>query len=204
MFPTIASFPTCNDIEVLACSDKLTHRRHDLTMLVLAEKAIFLRLAASILHNATDAEDVVHTAFCSAWKAIAGFRGESSLKTWFSRIVSNTALMALRKSRCHPTVFLEDNPEYLHSFERTASVLIEDPERIAVRREALSIIERHMESLPQETRIVLTLHFSSDCSIETIARLRGKSRPSVVSHLQRGKILLRKRVRQERSNPRIH
>jgi RNA polymerase sigma-70 factor (ECF subfamily) len=173
--------------------ERTAQRRHDLTSLVLAEKNYFMRTAASILRNAADAEDVVHTAFCSAWKAIATFRGESSLKTWFTRIVTNTALMALRKS--NRTVFLEDNPEYLQAFEHSTRSFVEDPERIAVRRETLRLVERHIESLPKETRIVLTLHFSHDCSIEAIGQLRGKSRPSVVAHLHRGKALLRKKVR---------
>jgi RNA polymerase sigma-70 factor (ECF subfamily) len=103
--------------------------------------------------------------------------------------------MHLRNGRANRTVFLEDNPEYLHAFERSASSSVDDPEGIAVRQETLRLVERHIESLPQETRIVIMLHFSRDCSIETIARMRGKSRPSVVAHLHRGKALLRKKVR---------
>jgi len=176
-------------------AERTAQKRHDLTILVLAEKNYFLRNASSILRNAADAEDVVHSAFCSAWKALPAFRGDSSLKTWFTRIVRNTALMALRSGRTNRTVFFEDNPEYMHSFELKTSSQVEDPEQIAERQERLSLVEHHIESLPKETRIVLTLHFSRDCSIETIAQMRGKSRPSVVAHLHRGKALLRKKVR---------
>jgi RNA polymerase sigma-70 factor (ECF subfamily) len=117
------------------------------------------------------------------------------LKTWFTRIVRNTALMALRSGRTSRTVFFEDNPEYMQAFELKTSSQVEDPEQIAVRQEKLNLVEHHIESLPKETRIVLMLHFSRDCSIETIAQMRGKSRPSVVAHLHRGKALLRKKVR---------
>ncbi len=175
--------------------ESIARRRHELTTLVITEKNAFLRAATSILRNSTDAEDVVHSAFCSAWKAIGSFRGDSALKTWFTRIVTNTALMALRKGRTNRTVFLEDNPEYLQAFERSTCSRVDDPERIAVRQETLRLVERHIESLPQETRIVIKLHFSRDCDIETIARMRGKTRPSVVAHLHRGKALLRKKVR---------
>ena len=174
--------------------DRTAERRHELTALVLAEKNYFLRNANSIVRNAADAEDVVHSAFCSAWKALPAFRGDSSLKTWFTRIVANTALMALRSGRTGRTVFFEDNPDYMRSFELQSSSRVENPEQIAARRERLGLVEQHIESLPKETRIVLTLHFSRDCSIETIAQMRGKSRPSVVAHLHRGKAILRKKI----------
>lgn len=174
--------------------DPTPTRRQELTQLVLAEKSYFQRVAASILRSPEDAEDAVHSAFCSAWKAIDSFRGDSSLKTWFTRIVQNSALIALRKGRINQTVYFEENPEYMHSFELRSSTSVEDPERIAVRRERLHVIRKHIESLPEETRIVFTLHFSRDFSIETIARIRQKSRPSVVSHLQRGKAILRRKV----------
>jgi RNA polymerase sigma-70 factor (ECF subfamily) len=178
-----------NDVE------RTAQRRHELTALLLTEKNYFLRNANSIVRNAADAEDVVHSAFCSAWKALPAFRGDSSLKTWFTRIVANTALMALRSGRASRTVFFEDNPDYMQTFELKSSSKVENPEQIAARKERLSLVERHMESLPKETRIVLTLHFSRDCDIETIAQMRGKSRPSVVAHLHRGKAILRKKVK---------
>ena len=120
-------------------------RRHELTDLVVREKNYFQRIAISILRSPADAEDVVHSSFCAAWKAIAAFRGESSMKTWFSRIVSNHALVALRKMRRKTVLYLEDNPEYLHTFEQNSSLQVEDPEKMALRREVLRLVPRHME-----------------------------------------------------------
>jgi RNA polymerase sigma-70 factor (ECF subfamily) len=177
-------------------AERTAQRRHELTALLLAEKNYFLRNANSIVRNAADAEDVVHSAFCSAWKALPAFRGDSSLKTWFTRIVANTALMSLRSGRTHRTVFFEDNPDYMQSFELKSSSKVENPEQIVARRERLGLVKHHIESLPRETRIVMTLHFSRDCDIDTIVQMRRKSRPSVVAHLHRGKAILRKKVKQ--------
>ena len=121
------------------------------------------------------------------------FRGDSSIKTWFTRIVANRAILALRKLRRKTTVFLEDSPEYLHSFEQSFSSAVEDPEKIAVREE-LSLIRKHMENLPAEPRIMIRLHFFNDCSFQQIAELRGKSSLSVKAHLHRGKAMLRKSI----------
>jgi RNA polymerase sigma-70 factor (ECF subfamily) len=182
--------PVCEDTDLA-----VQLRRHELTDLVVREKNHFLRIAGSILRNNADAEDVVHSSFCAAWKAIAAFRGESSMKTWFSRIVSNHALVALRKMRRKTVLFLEDNPEYLHKFEQNFSFKIDDPEKIALRREVQRLIPTHVEYLPLETRIMVTLFFSDDeRSIQQIAELRGKSASSVKAHLHRGKRLLRKSI----------
>jgi len=181
----------------VACEeiDHLAHlRRHELTDLFVSEKNYFLRIAISILRNEADAEDVVHSSFCAAWKGVAGFRGESSMKTWFSRIVSNHAIVALKKMRRGKLVFLEDDPEYLRSFEQNFSSEVEDPEKITLRREALRLVNRHIAYLPRETGIVVRLYFSSNCSIAKIAELRGKSRLSITAHLHRGKVLLRRSV----------
>ena len=169
-------------------------RRQELTELFLAEKRYFLRVAGAVLRNPADVEDALHTAFCSAWNAVESFRGESSLKTWLTRIIHNTALTTLRRSLAQRTVFYEDDPECLHAFELRSISAVEDPERVASRGERIRMVHDHLHALPEETRIVFKLHFDDDCSIDTIARLRQKSRPSVVAHLQRGKAILRKRM----------
>lgn len=195
MLPPALSAPVPSFPGIIDDPNRTAQRRHELTSLVLAEKSYFIRTANTILRNPADAEDAVHSAFCSAWKALGAFRGDSSLKTWFTRIVTNTSLMALRSGKTNRTVFLDDNPEYLQAFERSTSSRVEDPERTASRHELLTLVEKHIEKLPPETRTVIRLHFSNDCSIETIARMRGKSRPSVVAHLHRGKAILRKKVK---------
>jgi RNA polymerase sigma-70 factor, ECF subfamily len=173
-------------------------RRHELTNLVLTEKAYFQRIAVSILRNEADAEDTVHTAFCAAWKALASFRGDSSMKTWFTRIVSNHAIVVHKSATRRRFVSLEDDPSYLQGFEQNPSSIVESPEKNVLRRETLALLHEHIETLPSETRAVIALYLFGECSIDTIAAMRGKSRLSVKSHLHRGKVLLRKRLHRTR------
>jgi RNA polymerase sigma-70 factor (ECF subfamily) len=49
------------------------------------------RVARSILRNDAEAEDVLQDAYLRAFSALAGFRGESSLSTWLTRIVATGA-----------------------------------------------------------------------------------------------------------------
>ena len=64
-----------------------------------------LRTAYRILRSRADSEDAVQTAFCAAFQAFHGFRGESTFKTWITRIVVNCCLMQLRDRRARPQVF---------------------------------------------------------------------------------------------------
>lgn len=179
-----------------SCSQESTTnvRRQELVHLFLTEKSYFLRIANSILRNRSDAEDAVQNSFCSAWQAVANFRGESSMKTWCSRIVSNHALIALKKLRRNKLLSIDDDPGYLQDFEQNCSSIVQNPEQIASRMEALQLIRKHLESLPRETRAVIVLYLSGGRSINEIARIRGKTRLSVTAHLHRGKSILRKSV----------
>lgn len=55
-----------------------------------------LSVASRILGQDDEAQDCVQNAFIKAFRALAGFRGESSLWTWLHRIVANEALLAIR------------------------------------------------------------------------------------------------------------
>src|SRR5579871_6150437 len=51
-----------------------------------------VRLAAHVLHNPREAEDVAQEAFVKAFKQIGQFRGESGFYAWLYRIVINLCL----------------------------------------------------------------------------------------------------------------
>jgi len=57
----------------------------------------FHRIAYRVLGNTEDAEDAVQDALLAAYKNLKKFRRESQMSTWLTTIVSNSALMHLRK-----------------------------------------------------------------------------------------------------------
>src|SRR3546814_15073130 len=63
------------------------------------------RVARSVVGNDSEAEDVLQESYLRAFKAIGGFRGDSDVMTWLTRIVVNEARGRLRTRR--PTVGLE-------------------------------------------------------------------------------------------------
>src|SRR5215475_9291756 len=63
------------------------------------------RLARAMLRDDAEAEDALQEAYLAAHRALPGFRGESSLSTWLSRLVTNECLGRLRKQARRENIF---------------------------------------------------------------------------------------------------
>jgi RNA polymerase sigma-70 factor (ECF subfamily) len=69
-------------------------------------------VAYRLLHDAEDAADAVQEAMLSAHRRAAGFRGESTVRTWLHRITVNAALDRLRRKAARPaTVPMPTSPD---------------------------------------------------------------------------------------------
>src|SRR4051812_32573277 len=70
------------------------------------------RVARSLLGDAAEAEDAVQEAYIAAFRGLGNFRGDSSLATWLTRIVSNECAPRMRgrarRNNIAPTVPLAD------------------------------------------------------------------------------------------------
>lgn len=69
-------------------------------------RAVFL--AAQILRDRTEAEDVVQEAFLKVFRSISGFRGQSSFYSWLYRIVVNLCMDRRRRVSAQRTVPLDE------------------------------------------------------------------------------------------------
>src|ERR1700722_12276974 len=67
--------------------------------MIVASRSKFLATANAILRNTEDAEDAVQNAILSGYLHLRSFEGRSALRTWFTRIVINAALMIRRKQK---------------------------------------------------------------------------------------------------------
>jgi RNA polymerase sigma-70 factor, ECF subfamily len=153
------------------------------------------RIARSILRNGSEAEDVVQQAYVNAFTHLGGFRGDSSLATWLSRITMNEALGRLRRER---------QPVDRETFEaqRTEAQIIkfpqmvtsDDPERTMAQREILQLVERATDKLPEIFRIVFMTRAIEGMSVEETAELLGLPPETVKTRLHRARRLVRDEV----------
>jgi RNA polymerase sigma-70 factor (ECF subfamily) len=151
------------------------------------------RVARSVVHDDSEAEDVVQEAYVLAFGNLAKFRAESSLATWLTRIALNEALGRLRRRR--PTVDLSilDAPhgngaQVIPFPSMTAN---EDPERMAAQQEIRRLIEQAIDELPEIFRVVFVMRDVEDMSIEETADFLGLRPETVKTRLHRARKLLR-------------
>ncbi|HYB10314.1 MAG TPA: RNA polymerase sigma factor, partial [Alphaproteobacteria bacterium] len=148
-------------------------RRGDLdafTAVMQRNNLALWRIARIILKDETEAEDAVQDAYVSAFTHLSGFRGESSLSTWLSRITVNEALRRLRRRR--PTVALHDVVEPLAADHSSflAPPVASNPEQAAARREIRRLVEQAIDKLEPAFRSVFVMRVIEQMSIEETAR----------------------------------
>ncbi|MFZ2486888.1 MAG: sigma-70 family RNA polymerase sigma factor [Anaerolineae bacterium] len=157
--------------------------------LVLTYQAMTYNLAYRILGHPEGAEDAAQEAFIKAYRNLNQYRG-GSFKAWLLRIVTNVCYDQLRHVQRRPASSLEDmavDPEHAGKLVDHA----EEPGEYALRQELSQVIQRGIELLPAEQRIVLTLSDIEGLSYEEIAEVMDTSLGTVKSRLSRARTKLR-------------
>lgn len=102
-----------------------------------------------------------------------------NFKSWLHVLTRNHCLMALRKSSKNKTVSLEDtfveNTEFVHlNIDYT-------------KEKQLTVMEKCMESLPEEQRISVDLFYLQEKCYKEVAEITGYDLLKVKSYIQNGK-----------------
>ena len=156
------------------------------------------RSARSILRSDSEAEEALQETYLHAFANLAGFRGDSTLATWLSRIVINEALGRLRKrKRAAPVSLPVDELPAAQIIAFPASAGLDDPERNMALRQILELVERATDSLPDDFRTVFVARAIEGLSVEETAELLGLKPETVKTRLHRARKLLRERLDDE-------
>lgn len=161
--------------------------------IIQANNRRLYRVARSVVRDDSDAEDVLQDAYLRAFSALSGFRQDSTLATWLTRIVLNEALQRVRK---RPDLPLSELALAQH---QTARVIRfpslggqpVDPERAMAQREICLLMERAIDGLPEEFRTVLVARVIEDMSVEETAQLLGLLPETVKTRLHRARRMLK-------------
>lgn len=128
--------------------------------LMIEHQSLAFNLAYRIMTDTAAAEDATQEAFISAYRALRRFRG-GSFRSWLMRIVTNACYDELRRRKRKPTTSLDqltdDRDDFLEDAQSTIAAGAEKPEQEAVRSELRSAIERCLEGLPDDFRVVAVL-----------------------------------------------
>jgi RNA polymerase sigma-70 factor (ECF subfamily) len=154
------------------------------------------RLARATLRDDAEAEDALQEAYLSAYRAMGQFRGESAVSTWLSRLVINECLGRLRKSARRQNVVPMVPAEEVDVMPAAANDN-NSPEKLLVRTQMRSLIERKLDELPEDFRTVFVLRAVEEMSVEETAACLGIPEPTVRSRHFRARSLLRESLAQE-------
>ena len=153
------------------------------------ERRVF-SIAARILGNRDDAEDVKQETFLHAFRAIRSFQGRSSFATWLLRITKNLCLDQIKRRR--PTCALDeslDQKGWRMEYEGG------DPSVEAERLELREHVQRALLMTPPHYRILLVLRHIEGLPYSEIAEIVGCSVNALNVRLHRAREALKDKMR---------
>jgi RNA polymerase sigma-70 factor (ECF subfamily) len=141
-----------------------------------------------MVNDSTVAADLAQETFVRLYLARERYRPSGKFSTYLFTIASNLARNHFRFVGRHPTVSLDDAPEFPAAGGRDASQTAAGKER---EQEILAAIA----ALPEDQREAITLSLLDDFPIAEIATIMGCNDKAVENKLYRGRQRLREKLR---------
>ena len=136
------------------------------------------RVAFRLLGNHDDALDSVQDGVIKALAHLKDFDGRSGFKTWFLRIVYNTAVDSSRKRKRRPTLGLSDDDR--GGIEPATD---DDPARGLNQKDLRRILDEALGRLSPTTRTTFILCAEAGLSYKEIADVQGVPIGTVMSRI---------------------
>lgn len=163
--------------------------------LVAAHQRMVFNLAMHLLGDRDEALDLSQEVFLRVFRTLAGFRGQSALRTWIYRIVVNQARNRQRWWRRRhraDQVSLDAHLQQFGDLESRNDPLT--PDRILVRKETAARIWKALDALPFDQRTALVLREIDGLHYDEIAYSLGIAVGTVKSRLTRARQALREEL----------
>lgn len=145
-------------------------------------------------------EDLAQETFVKAWKSLAQFDGRAPFSHWLSRIAVHVALDHLRKrKRVRQEIGFDDLGEAVLDWLCT-----DDGEKELTANQAREILEKAMQKLSPEERMIITLQEIEGKNVAEISQLLGRSQVATRVRAFRARAKLKKALQHmEKSGQKI-
>ena len=130
----------------------------------------FYKIAYSYVKNEDDALDIVHDAICKALQKIDTLKNIEVVKTWFYKILVNSAIDYIRKNNKYVSLSQEDMIN-----EKISNDIYSDID-----------LEQALNRLPEEYKSIIMLRYFEDMKIEEIANVLQQNINTVKTKLYKG------------------
>src|SRR3954468_23022361 len=139
-------------------------------------------LALRMLSDPAQAEDATHDIFLKAFRGMQQFRGDSAVRTWLYRIAINHCHNVIQSWHRRTMVNNLDD-----SFWEHLGPVSESPLRALETAELGRRIQKTLDRLPQEYRLLLLLVADQQLGYDEVAELTGQTSDAVRGKLHRAR-----------------
>ena len=139
-------------------------------------------LCLRMLGDPEKAEDATHDVFLKAWRKLDQFRGEASWRTWLYRIAINHCRNLQQSwAQRHIQTAADD------SLLQNTVADTDSPLRVLELKELGERIQRTLDTLPPEYRLLLLLVADAHLSYEQVGQLTDQTTDAVRGKLHRAR-----------------
>jgi RNA polymerase sigma-70 factor (ECF subfamily) len=129
-------------------------------------------VAYRLTGSASDAEDVVQTAFLRAYQQLSRFEARADFRTWLHRITVNCSIDLIR-SRRHRELGHDPEDLEFHSANTDTDATAPTPDRLLLSTEIRDRIAQGMSQLSASERLAFTLRHVEGLPIRDVALKMG-------------------------------
>jgi len=155
------------------------------------QRRIF-NIAFHMVNNYEDAGDLVQEVLIRIYKSIGGFKEQASFSTWVYRITTNVCLDDIRKKKRRKVISLDEEIKF-DDGELVRQIKSDDPspEDQAEKNEFKKSVNRAINRLSEEHRLVIVLRDIQGFSYEEIAKVLKCPEGTVKSRINRARQALK-------------
>lgn len=157
------------------------------------------RLVFRMLGSHAEADDIAQEVFVTVFKSIDSFRGDSKLSTWLYRIAANhckNRIKYLRRRAHKQTTDFDSHAEraLIDGQHSTLGQQHASPVEALEGLQLGSIVQRAIERLDEDQRLLLVLRDVEELSYEEIMQVTGLPEGTVKSRLHRARLILKEEI----------
>ena len=151
--------------------------------LVMRYEPVVAATVIGMLGNCPEAEDVGQETFIRFYKALGSFRGDSSVKTYITRIAMNQAINEIRRKTRRGKIFSSTPADEIHDVPDQRSTESGGPDG--------EVIQQAIQKLDHDFRSVIVLRLIDGYSTAETAEMLNIPVGTVLSRLSRAQKKLR-------------
>jgi len=168
------------------------------TSLVRRYEETVYRFSFKMCRDREKAEETLQDTFVNVYRKLGTFDGKSKFSTWLYAIVTNNCLMKQRRRKMQdledPLEEYDDPPGTDSSRRRSIARWDETPADQLITKELRSLLDRAIDSLPVDYRVVFVLRDVEGRSNEETAKILHLSVEATKSRLRRARAFLRDKL----------